>query len=154
MPTAHMIHGFLGAGKTTLARQLELELAAVRFTPDEWMARLFGEDPSVVIFQEKASAIVELMEPLWTGCLSRGVDVVLDFGFWHRDERDHVRRLAAASGAETRLYAMECLDEEAWRRIEARNGADERSLYIAPATFELLKERFEPLGADEVFVRG
>jgi predicted kinase len=26
MPTAHLIHGFLGVGKTTLARQLEQKI--------------------------------------------------------------------------------------------------------------------------------
>jgi predicted kinase len=34
MATAHLIHGFLGAGKTTLARQLERELPAIRFGAD------------------------------------------------------------------------------------------------------------------------
>ena len=45
MPTVHMIHGYLGAGKTTLARRLEREAPAIRFTHDEWMARLYGIDP-------------------------------------------------------------------------------------------------------------
>jgi predicted kinase len=31
--TAFLIHGYLGAGKTTLARPLEVEQAAIRFTP-------------------------------------------------------------------------------------------------------------------------
>jgi predicted kinase len=40
MPTAHLIHGFLGVGKTTLARQLEQKIPAIRFSHDEWMTRL------------------------------------------------------------------------------------------------------------------
>jgi predicted kinase len=35
-----MICGLPGSGKTTLARRVEAESAAVRFTPDEWMAAL------------------------------------------------------------------------------------------------------------------
>jgi predicted kinase len=31
MPTAHLIHGYLGAGKTTFARQLERDIPAIRF---------------------------------------------------------------------------------------------------------------------------
>src|SRR5712671_1332300 len=153
MATAHLIYGPLGAGKTTLAKRLEQDFAAVRFTPDEWMARLFGEDPPEAIFQEKAGAIVDLIEPIWVRCLSVGVDVVLDFGFWRRSERDQVRGLVHDAGADAVLYALECSEEEAWKRIEARNAAAHRSLYIAPATFILLRDRVEPLGEDEAFVR-
>jgi SpoVK/Ycf46/Vps4 family AAA+-type ATPase len=32
MATAHLLHGYIGVGKTTLARRLEDELSAVRFT--------------------------------------------------------------------------------------------------------------------------
>lgn len=42
MATAHLIHGFLGVGKTTFARQLEERLPAIRFSHDEWMARRYG----------------------------------------------------------------------------------------------------------------
>ncbi len=37
--TAHLLHGFTGAGKTTFARQLEAETGAVRFCQDEWVHR-------------------------------------------------------------------------------------------------------------------
>jgi predicted kinase len=47
MPTTHLIHGYVGAGKTTFARRLEQELPAIRFSHDEWMTRLYGDDPPV-----------------------------------------------------------------------------------------------------------
>jgi hypothetical protein len=153
MATAHLLYGHIGSGKTTLAKQLEGDLPAVRFTPDEWMARLFGNDPPASIFTKKALAIVNQMEPIWTRCLSLGLDVVLDFGFWRRDERDHVRRLAQAAGARSLLYVLECSEEEAWKRIDARNRAAHAGLYIAPATFKQLRTRLEPPGEDEPFVR-
>jgi predicted kinase len=81
MATAHLLFGFLGSGKTTFAKRLEVEHAAIRFTPDEWMAGLFGDDPPEASFPEKAEAILELLEPLWMRCLSLGLDVVLDYGF-------------------------------------------------------------------------
>jgi hypothetical protein len=151
--TAHLIHGYIGAGKTTLARRLELEVHAVRFTPDEWMSRLFGADPAAETFDDKASAILELMEPLWLRCLGLGLDVVLDFGFWRRSQRDHVRQRASEVGAAVMLYALACDEREALRRVAARNAEQDRGLYVAPATFELLKARFEPLGPDEQAVK-
>jgi len=151
MAIAHLLFGFLGSGKTTLAKALERQHRAMRFTPDEWMARLFGEDPPAAIFQEKAAAIIELLEPIWTGCLGRGVDVVLDYGLWTRTERDHIRALVLDLGAQPVLYRLECDDEVARERVAQRNVGPGQSLYIAPATFDLLKGRFEPLQPDEHF---
>lgn len=152
MATAHLLFGFLGSGKTSFARRLEVEHKAVRFTPDEWMARLFGEDPPEESFPEKAEAILELLEPLWTRCLSLGLDVVLDYGFWTRKERDRVRAIVERLGARACLYRLECPDDEARGRIDARNRADDRSLYIAPATYDALRRRIEPLDVDEAWV--
>ena len=44
MATLHLMVGLPLAGKTTLAKQLELEYSALRLTPDEWHTRLFGYD--------------------------------------------------------------------------------------------------------------
>ncbi|WP_012692376.1 AAA family ATPase [Deinococcus deserti] len=41
-PALHLLVGLPGAGKTTLARELETQYAALRLTPDEWMLPLFG----------------------------------------------------------------------------------------------------------------
>jgi predicted kinase len=152
MATAHLIHGYLGAGKTTLAQRLEHEVGAVRFTPDEWMGRLFGDNPPAAIFQEKAAAILEIMEPLWLRCLTLGVDVVLDYGFWRRSERDRARHLAGEAGANTLLYALSCEEEEALRRVSVRNADKPHRLFIAPETFALLKARFEALEPDETAI--
>jgi hypothetical protein len=116
------------------------------------MARLFGDDPPEEGFPEKAEAILELLEPLWTRCLSLGLDVVLDYGFWTRKERDEVRAIVKRLGASACLYRLECPDDESRRRIEARNRADDRSLHIAPATYDALRLRFEPLDVDEACV--
>ncbi|RYE96773.1 MAG: ATP-binding protein [Oxalobacteraceae bacterium] len=149
MSTAYLVFGFLGSGKTTLAKRLELQHSAVRFTPDEWMARLFGEDPPANTFQDRAAAILDIMQPVWVRCLSLGLDVVLDFGFWSRAERDRVRAAVEEVGATPVLLAVTCSDADARKRIALRNDAAHRSLYIAPATFDLLKARVEPLGMDE-----
>jgi predicted kinase len=152
MATAHLLFGYLGSGKTTFARRLEVEHRAVRFTPDEWMARLFGADPPQESFPDRAEAILDLLEPLWTRCLVLGLDVVLDYGFWSRKERDEVRALVERLGATACLYRLDCPDDEARRRIEVRNQADDRSLYLAPATYDALRHRFDPLDVDEAYL--
>jgi len=39
MAEIHLICGFIGFGKTTLAKQLEKDLPAIRFTHDEFMLK-------------------------------------------------------------------------------------------------------------------
>ena len=152
MATAHLIHGFLGVGKTTLARQLERSIPAIRFSHDEWMTRLYGDDPPVEHFAELYRRVCQQVEEVWPRCLELGLNVVLDFGFWTRRERDVVRARIAATGAQACLYRLTCSGVESWRRIDKRNTDLQGSLYIARNTFELLKSRFEPLGDDEKYV--
>jgi predicted kinase len=150
--TAFLMHGYLGVGKTTLARRLEVEQAAIRFTHDEWMRSLYGDDPPETRFSDYAGRVSGLMETVWTRCVALKTNVVLDFGFWRRSERDRVRALVASLGGNSVLYRLSCPDEVAWRRIETRNERLGPDLYIAPNTFKVLKARFEPLDPDEARV--
>ena len=149
MPTAHLIHGYLGAGKTTFARQLERNIPAIRFSHDEWMVRLCGDDPPIDQFAVFYWRIHEQVEEIWLRCLELGLDVVLDFGFWTRQKRDATRAKIEALDAEARLYRLTCPEDEAWQRIEKRNANLQGSLLIVRNTFDVFKERFEPLDPDE-----
>ncbi|WP_196257895.1 AAA family ATPase [Pelagibacterium limicola] len=148
-PKAFLLHGFLGAGKTTFAKRLEMDQDAVRFTHDEWMARLYGDDPPAELFQAYARRVSEVMEETWIRCLQLGTNVVLDFGFWSRAERRRVRAVAASHGAVAILYRLNCSEDVAWARIAERNKRLAGNLYVAPNTFQVLKARFEPLHEDE-----
>jgi predicted kinase len=149
MPAAHLIHGYLGAGKSTFARQLERDIPAIRFSHDEWMVRLYGNDPPIEHFADFYRRIYEQVEEIWLRCLELGIDVVLDFGFWSRQGRDETRAKISAIGAQAHLYRLTCPEDEAWQRIERRNADLQGSLLIVRNTFEVLKERFEPLDPDE-----
>jgi predicted kinase len=149
MATANLIHGYLGAGKTTFARRLENDLPAIRFSHDEWMTRLYGNDPPVDEFPELKRRVSEQIDKIWPRCLELGLDVVLDLGFWSRQQRDETRATASALGADTRLYRLACSEDEAWSRVEKRNLNLDGSFFINRNTFDVLKTGFEPLGDDE-----
>ena len=118
MPTLHILAGLPGAGKTTLARKLEMDEHALRLTPDEWMARIVGDG-----WDDKRRAAVEAtMWEIAARVLTLGISVVLDFGFWTRAERDDFRARAQALGADARVHFCDVPYTELVRRLEARNA--------------------------------
>ncbi|MCP2012937.1 putative kinase [Deinococcus sp. HSC-46F16] len=147
----HALHGFIGSGKTTFARRLERELPGMRFTSDEWMVALYGQDPPADLFPIYHSRVIALMETQWIRALDLGVPVILDHGFWTRASRDALRAKAARLGVPLTFHVLTLPDEEARRRVRARNEVD-GTMYIADETYALFRERFEAMGADEVGV--
>ena len=86
--------GLPGAGKTTRARKLAAEHRALRLSPDAWMIPLFGES--------EADGKRDVLEGrlIWVAlqALRLGTSVVLNFGFWARDERSALRWPARSDG--------------------------------------------------------
>ena len=78
---AHLMYGFIGSGKTTYATQLEKDLPALRFSVDEWMIALYGQDPPESKFEERYIRTVDLIWNVATRVLELDQDVILDFGF-------------------------------------------------------------------------
>src|SRR3954467_11932695 len=79
--------GLPGSGKTTLAKQLAQQMRAVRLSPDEWKHAL-GID-----YYDEAARL-RLEDQLWNltqELLVLGQSVILENGFWAREEREELR---------------------------------------------------------------
>jgi predicted kinase len=118
-PTLFLTVGLPAAGKTTAARRLEVDHRALRLTKDEWMKALYGErNPS------SASDVVEgrLIE-IGLRALELGLNVVIDFGLWGRDERSALRQAATDRGAVVEMHYFEVSAVEQRRRLDQRLAA-------------------------------
>lgn len=134
-----LLCGLPGAGKTTLAVRLAGQLRAARLSPDEWLAG-FGFD----LFDDRARARVERM--LWRHALdlaSLGVPVVLENGFWTRQERDGLRARARGLGLEIELRHLDVPLAALRRRLAERNTKPGAPI-ITPQMLEEYARLFEP----------
>lgn len=147
MPTLYLICGLPGSGKTTLARQLEVEKRALRLTPDEWMARIVGDG-----YDEQKRAEVESIQwEIAARVLSLGMNVILDFGFWGRDERDEYRARAHTLGARTEVRFLNVSKEELLKRLSERNSSGQKDVFqVTEQQLDSWLQLFQPPTPDEL----
>jgi len=150
MPTLFLIIGLPGAGKTTLAMKLERERPALRLTPDESMTPLYGEMDQAELDSRRTP--VETMQwEIAAQSLRLGVDVILDWGFWSRSERDDFRSRAAALGARAELRYLDVPREVLAARLAARNAnLPPGTFRVSEAQLDLFSNSFEPPTAEEL----
>lgn len=119
-PVMVLMVGLPGAGKTTRARVLEVERRALRLTPDEWMAPLFGAGES-----GGARDVLEgRLLSVGFRVLGLGVDVVVDFGLWGRDERSALRAVGARLGARVEVEFLDVTADVQWDRVTERHRGE------------------------------
>ena len=102
MATLLLICGLPCSGKTTLAVRLERERGALRLTPDEWIVRLFGTGLTPPTLDWCRDPVESVQWGVAERALRLGVNVILDFGFWSRVERDEFRARAPRPARRTR----------------------------------------------------
>lgn len=116
------ICGKICSGKTTYAERLRSENKAVVLSVDEIMLTLFGlyagdkhDEYAERTKKYLLDKSVEIMEA--------GMDVILDWGFWTRDERISVKEFYMARNIEYEFHYID-ISDEIWKvRLDKRNAA-------------------------------
>ncbi len=117
-----MLCGMVCSGKTTYAQVLRHQIGAVCLSCDELMLALFtepmGEDYETALTRAKGYLYTVARQ-----LVQMGVTVILDFGFWSRQERDEARAMFSGHGIHTELHYLK-VNEERWEQnIASRNAA-------------------------------
>jgi len=151
-PIAHIIVGFIGAGKTTFAKKIEAETGAVRFTKDEWMVRLFGNTPFDEKFAEFDNRMASLSRDVALRCLKAGISVVIDEGFWEKELRDEIRKKVLAVGGIPKLYYLEApFETMKFRTLKRSENPTVDFFIISEEQFNHYWKFFQAPDTDEEF---
>ena len=152
-PIVYIICGFIGAGKTTFAKQLASKTGAVRITKDEWSIRLIGNDPTIDGYEEWDHKICGLSRDVAFQLAEKGIDVIIDEGFWEKELRNEMRRRAGASGAKAVVYYVETPIETIKERVRGRNNNPTKdSFKISREILDNYLTYWQPPSQDEDYI--
>jgi len=152
-PPVYLMHGFIGSGKTTFAKQLAKEKQALRLTHDAVMVTLYGNNPPAEHFQEYYERVAKLLWIITAELVSIGSAVILDFGFWSREARDVARNRVVQLGGAPVMYAISCnLETMRERCLRRSESPGEENLVIDSHAFEKFFQLYEAPEKDEDYI--
>lgn len=152
-PIIYIICGYIGAGKTTFAKKLEEKTGAVRITKDEWSIRLIGNDPTIDGYEEWDHKICGLSRDVAFQLAEKGIDVIMDEGFWEKELRDELRRRIDAIGAKAVMYYVDTPIETIRERVVGRNSNHTKeSFKISREILDKYLKYWQPPSEDEDYI--
>lgn len=155
MATLHLVYGPVGSGKTTFGRKFAAEHMAALFCLDEWMATLFMMDaPSPITLDWALPRTRRCEQQIWNvgrQLLALGTDVVLELGFFRRDQRARFRELARDAGIPVEVHVLDVPREVRRERVRLRNqGSATYTVEVDGAMFDWAEGYYEPLDESEL----
>jgi len=150
-----LICGKICSGKSTYAEQLRVQNNAVVLSTDEITLALFGQhcgdkhDDYVERTQNylfyKSLELVEVE-----------INVILDWGFWMKEERDYAREFYNSRNIECEFHYINISDETWKARLNKRNSAilakETNAYFIDDNLAEKFASIFEEPNEDEIDV--
>lgn len=139
-----LIAGKICSGKSTLAEKLRLQNKAVVLSTDEITLAIFGQH----IGENHDEVVENTQKYLFHKSLELiecGINVILDWGFWQKQEREEAKMFFAERNIETEFYFIDISEQEWKKRIEKRNKAITENHLSAYFVDENLRIKFSNL---------
>lgn len=149
MAKVFFICGFIGSGKTTYAKKLADKVGAFRFSIDEWVLPLFGENISREDLDQYSSNLSELFKTAALDLLKLNVNVIFDNGFWKRSERQALKLWAQERSIDYQFIYLDVPFEVCCDRALLRNDSNDKDNYFF--TQEMLLELWNMFEAPNEF---
>jgi predicted kinase len=152
----YLIEGPVGAGKSTHARKLALQVRGVHLALDEWFVRLFSPDrPAGDFIGWYLEHKTRLLDLMWAHALAiAGTEVspILELGLIQRQARLEFLDRARDAGADLKVRLLDAPLEVRWERVSLRNETrgDTFSMVVPRQVFDVASSMWECPDEDEV----
>ncbi|PRP91635.1 Shikimate kinase [Enhygromyxa salina] len=149
--TVTLLIGPVGAGKSTLGRELAACKAAVFLNLDRWMVRLYGADarPSdgvIAWYLERRDRCRAVMLETSIAMALTGTDVILELGLVGVAERRAAYEAVRGADLELTVRLVDAPRELRRERVARRTAeGGEGMQQIPPAMFELASDAWQPV---------
>ncbi len=122
MSKVYLICGKICCGKTTYAQKICTENNAILLSVDEIMLSLFDQCCGRELHMEYERRIKNYLFTKSLEIIEKGFDVVLDWGFWTKEERNAVKEFYKSRNLDCELHYIE-IDNETWEyQLNKRNN--------------------------------
>ena len=122
-PKIIIIHGFIGAGKTTFSKALEKETGYLRLNGDEYCMSHFMSNELEKNWEKCFSKAINNLWEKTAHEISLGRSIILDFGFWSYESRQDAREKAQILNADFEHFYISANNQTLKNRIKKRGGA-------------------------------
>lgn len=125
MPTIHLIEGPVGAGKSTYAGKLALELGAPHLNLDEWMVTLFRpdrpQDNFMAWYAERKERCIAQIWLVAEMVLQTTSTVILELGLVQRAAREDFYRRVDGTDHKLQVHWLDVPETVRHERVRKRN---------------------------------
>lgn len=142
MAKVFMICGKICSGKSTQAKKIRSRCQAVILSVDEIIRALFGQDVGKVL-DDYVDKTKKYLYQKSLELIDSDIDVILDWGFWTREEREYARCFYSSRNIECEMQYLD-IDSDEWRmRVQKRNQSVQEQKSSAYYVSEGLVDKFE-----------
>lgn len=155
MSKVYVLIGKIASGKTTWAKQKCEEERAIILSHDDLMLELEDACEGRAAHVERACRISKYFASLCKDLVSIDVSLILDYGFWTKNERDLMGEELAKRNIPFEFLYITCDEELRLSRLAERNArlaeSDKREYIIPTPLRERLDSFFEEPTNDEEY---
>ena len=136
----------MGAGKSTLSREISVKESAILISEDEWLKAIYPDEIKQFEDYVKYSLrLKSIIKQHVKDILNNGISVVMDFPGNNQKQREWFKSLYRESGCPHKLIYLEASDNFCIKRITDRaKNQPERALFDTEDIFHQVTSYFQP----------
>jgi predicted kinase len=148
LATLYIICGLPASGKTSLAVEIKEKKNAIHLSEDEWIKDLIGKYDH----DEIRENIAGLHRKFAARLLSKGINIVMDGGYFSKEERDLLRKVAKDAKSKFELHFMKTDFATINARRIARNKDLESQFWTTEENLKKAVSYFQAPDQDEKYI--